>query len=100
MKSVTVTIGRNIGSEPMTTDSWLDFVDETSFVLRGYLKEVWTEALYAGRWDAPEDSFIVYGPIRDDVYVNELRNELSILASRFSQEAIGLSVGESELVSP
>lgn len=54
---------------------------------------------YKGRWEqVQEDAFIYYGLLNSDADMRKVRRELSNLATYYRQDAIGLSVGEGELV--
>jgi hypothetical protein len=100
MRTFTVTIGRNVGSEPMEQSQWNDFVWETRTVCESVSPELWANAAHRNSWNGiSEDSFILYGPLvdNDDSTVEFLRNRLDTLATKYRQDAIGLSIGESEL---
>jgi hypothetical protein len=99
MHTVTVTIGRNIDDEPMIATVWNDFVSEIRDAVEHAASEVWASAPYKGEWEGvKEDAFIVYANDVDDAGVEFLRNRLETLATKFRQDAIGLSVGVGELV--
>lgn len=102
MRTITVTIGRNIGETPMEQDSWNGFISTTRKAVEGVTPEFWTQAPYKGAWDGlSEDSFVFYGPLSDDVddsRLARLRANLATVATYYGQAAIGLSIGESELV--
>jgi hypothetical protein len=100
MQTVTVTIGRNVGPDPLPADAWNGFVSATRRAVEHATSELWASAPTRSIWvDTPEDAFVFYGPTIDHPdAVQALRVRLSSLAGYYGQEAIGLSVGESELV--
>jgi len=55
--------------------------------------------------DMPEESFTVIGELRGvgpiaAMVVNELRQDLAFIASRYEQESIALTFGEPEFIHP
>lgn len=109
MKTVTVTIGRNVADVPMAPERWNDYVTRTREAVTDALSELWVTAPYRGEWEGVrEDAFVFYGPLKggegtddafwSDLNVRELKVKLSTLATYYRQDAIGLSVGEAELV--
>ena len=103
MYVVSVTIGRNVGTTPMSDVRWATFEDEVSEYLSSGMQSDDTLEIHRGRgiWDGVEEestkitlltnSTLPYGTIG-------LREFLSDLARRYDQDAIALTVGESELV--
>lgn len=98
MRTVTVTIGRNVGTEPMPREQWNHFVAKVRNEVSLATEEVWAVAPYQGSWEGVrEDAVVFYGPLKEP-RLEILRSSLSNLATYYSQDAIGLSVGEGELV--
>jgi len=91
----TICLGRNIGTEPMDDDRWQTFVDEVQELVSKHGGEVFTVAYGGGSWDgmSEESAVIVFGAAQDGFAA-----ELSVLASCYGQEAIGLLSGTSSLV--
>ncbi len=91
----TICLGRNIGTEPMDDARWEGFVDEVMLLIRKHDGEVFTVAYGGGSWDghSEESAVIVFGAAADG-----FEAELSILASMYGQDAIGLLSGTSDLV--
>lgn len=102
METVTVTIGRNVGVEPLAADAWNAFVASTRAAVEAATSELFAVAAYKGSWDGvSEDAALFYGPLVTDdqgAVLAALRSRLAVLASYYGQEGIGLSVGASELV--
>ena len=100
MKTVTVTIGRNVGDEPLPAAAWNDYTADTRRAVEAVTVDLWAVAPYRGSWEGqPEDAVILYGSLIDvDGVVEALRQRLATLATYYGQQAIGLSVGSSELV--
>jgi hypothetical protein len=91
----TISIGRNIGTEPMDDILWEYFVDDVLKLINKHGGEVYTIAYGGGAWDgvSEESAVIVFAGAAE-----EFADELSMLASSYGQEAIGLLSGESSLV--
>lgn len=102
MRTITVTIGRNIGNEPMAQGQWNAFTYSVREALQSYVTEWWATGAYKGSWEGiGEDAMFYYGPLRNTVDERDLaivKARLATLATQYGQEAIGVSVGESELV--
>lgn len=99
MKSLTITIGRNVGVLPMDQSRWASFVDATRRVVELATDEVWAIAPYRGSWDGVhEDAMIFYGAYGADSVTTSLREALANLATYYDQDAIAVAVGDSELV--
>lgn len=94
---VTVTIGRNIGDEPMPQSRWNAYGD----AVRDLLKldgEIFADATYNGWWDyVSEDARVFVATTRSP---DRLRLGLAQLAEVYRQDAVGLQVGTTELVHP
>ena len=100
-RTVTVTIGRNVGDDPLSASSWNDYFRETRDAVEASSAALLTVAPYRGAWEGvKEDAGIFYGLGVDDDDLASLRARLETLASKYGQAAIGLSVGENELVRP
>ena len=100
METVTVTIGRNVGDDPLPADQWNAFTSDTRAAVEAATLDLWAIAPYKGVWKGTtEDAAIFYGPLVDVGEVLEaLRQRLAVLATYYGQEAVGLSVGTGELV--
>jgi hypothetical protein len=99
MESITVTIGRNVGDTPMPTTDWRAYLRSVHKALTDATEELWVDADYVGRWgDVPEQAHVDVGPLVDHDRLPALRSALSAAATRYHQDAVGLSVGTAELV--
>lgn len=96
--TVYVTIGRDVGGKPMPAQSWADFQLDVRGTLQSADLDIVTEAYGIGRWgDVVEDCHIVVavgplGPLDGGLLVARLYDQLGMLAERYQQEAIALSV--------
>lgn len=101
-RTLTVTFGRNIGEIPMDLDSWAEFSWKAREIVTDFTYELWADGVSRSQWlGIPEESRVLYGPVKpsiNDRNLRTLRARLANLATQYGQEAIGLSVGESELV--
>lgn len=110
METITVTIGRNAGAAdgaPLPSDVWNHFVADTREAFESVVAETWAQGPTRNVWgDTPEDGFVFYGPLRraeggpwrGNAALGALRSRLATLAAYYGQEAVGLSLGLSELV--
>ena len=91
----TVTLGRNIGAQPMPDEAWLRFRSRVSDVIGS---PTFTFS-GVGSWDGiEEESLQMVWLDAPDGAISAARGILPIIAREFSQDAIALSDGESELV--
>ena len=104
MQTVTVTVGRNVGDKPMSAHQWDGFQSDVRKAVESVTAELWIASrVKHSEWQGvPEEAFIAYGPVVTTADVTDVKRALTIrletLASRYGQEAIGVSWGESELV--
>src|SRR5689334_14573979 len=86
----TICLGRNVGDEPMDDVRWQYFVEEVVDLVGKHGGEVFTIAFGGGAWDgiSEESAVIVFGAAAEGFAA-----ELSILASSYDQDAIGLLSG-------
>lgn len=103
MQTITVTIGRNVGQDPLPQDRWNEFIADTRAAVESAVSDIWVATPYRGSWDGvPEDAFVFYGPVvgtlANTPQERALKQRLSVLAGYYGQQAIGVSVGFSELV--
>jgi hypothetical protein len=96
MSAATVTIGRNVGDQPMTAAEWQHYRADVRAVLDKAGAETWVDADYRGSWDgATEDAHVWLAQLER---LDSLRPAFAALAERYHQDAIGLVVGTPELV--
>lgn len=107
MYEYSITIGRNVGSEPMELTEWQHFVyDVRSTAEWAQLtRELQTDVEVLrgiGRWDGvSEDTAKIVFRTDGALYpetLAQIRTELRDYCDRYRQDAIALSVGGSELV--
>jgi hypothetical protein len=100
MRAVTVTIGRNVGDDPLPAEAWNDYVAATRRAFDAATSERWAIAPYRGSWEGVhEDAMIYFGALIDDPNAaTALRVILANLAGYYGQETVGLAIGTSELV--
>lgn len=106
MSTFAVTIGRNVDGVPLSEEDWQAFAAETDQAVAWAAETIHVRAAqHAGQWnDAPELACTWIAETIDDAGAHEdisaLRLALRVLAGRYGQEAIALTVGETELVVP
>ena len=107
LHSYTATIGRNIGTMPMTLTMWEQFKGDvqTDMVNTAVHAAVHVESVEThygkGMWQGIEEESakitILTSARMDDGALNILRGYLSENARHYGQDAIALTIGESEL---
>lgn len=102
-RTVSVTLGRNVGNVPMPLDRWEEFRTLIGAALANLLAPDFA-ASYDGRgeWQgiAEDSTILVASGITRPVTSDYLRAVLSTYAEEFGQDAIALTVGETFLVTP
>lgn len=98
---VFVTIGRNVGLEPMSRQKWQSFREAMRAALQATVGMPDFEIVgLGGKWnDVAEMAavFVVLGPA---AALGGLREQLARLAVDYGQQAIAFAVGCSELIGP
>ena len=91
--TVSVSIGRNVGDEPLHAVEWAEFRDRVA----GLLGTVYGAATGRGEWIGEdgrivhEDTYVVTGTTGD---LAGLRADLAVLGGFYGQEAVGLIAQE------
>lgn len=99
-ENVTVTIGRNVGSEPMTPQAWSLFQTMVTDHLSALLRPEQAFTYYGtGEWEGvtEESAAIVLVGVRYTSRVDDVDRVLSGIAGTFEQDAIGWSHGPGRL---
>ena len=95
MRSIVISTGRNIGTEPMPAEQWKRFARAVSWAAEDKGFDVLTVAdvLFNGgeEWGSEETRLHVLGGDGD---LEALRKRLSYIMTRFGQEAYALTIGE------
>lgn len=98
---IQASIGRNIGTQPMSDRDWRRFLNDVSDTIRdqGETPEL---HIGTGAWEGVRETsarLTVYREERPtDATLNYLRAFLPVIAARYGQDAIGLVIAESELI--
>lgn len=101
---VSVTIGRNVKNEPMSSVQWLVFIEHVEDALSVATAQNKTlhRATYtgAGEWDGSTEESANIVLILESARINTgwLTDRLAVLSARYGQDAIALAVGESTLI--
>jgi len=97
--TVTISIGRNIDGRPMTDDRWESFRDAVSEALAWEVATTYVDgALSTGSWQGAPETSATWVASLSESQLPTLRIRLRILARRFHQDAIALTVGATELL--
>lgn len=102
MHSITITIGRNIGDAPMTSEKWTQFAEDVTADLLAAVPSDIVETHYGtGVCDGiPEDSCKVTVLRHSEptaAMIDDLRRYMSENARIYDQDAIAITIGRSEL---
>lgn len=103
MHVITVTIGRNVGTTPMSLTLWGQFQEDVKAdMLHAIPADLAEVHRGVGVWDGVEEESVKLtllchtAPTRD--MLAELRALMSENARHYGQDAVALTIGESELV--
>jgi hypothetical protein len=77
----------------MSAECWQSFRAAVRTALGG---DLWVDATYGGAWQGVDEEAAVF--LADLADVSHLRDDLAALADEYGQDAIGLVVGDPELV--
>lgn len=112
MQTITITFGRNIGTEPMSQDNWQHFIIAVENEVEHYTHDlegpgIVFKAQSTGFWvgadgqRVEEDSSAIIVVVDGFTTRRQTKLEygLAYLAGRYGQEAIGLAVGPNQLIS-
>lgn len=102
MSTVTLSIGRNIGADPMPAEDWTTFRAYLNLAAVECGLDVVFTGTGAGIWqgEISEDAHTVVGLTTDATDLEELARSLGQLARAYRQDAIAMTVGETTLVTP
>lgn len=100
-----ISVGRNIGSNPMDISRWQACQQEILEVARLYGGAIFFQGCgQAAYIDVQEESFTVIGALRGGsspigtMNAHDMEQDLEVVAHRFEQEAIALTFGEPKFV--
>lgn len=97
--TLVVSIGRNVGDEPMSTEEWLLFKHEVRDSMNIASAVVYAEAEGQGEWEGVgEETCVWIFSVVSDMRKEELRHELADLSDYFQQDAIAWLEGETEFL--
>lgn len=98
---IQLSLGRNIGDQPMSDRDWRRFLNDAADTIRnqGETPEL---HLGSGVWGGVREESARITVYRDEAptetYRAHLRAFLPVIAARYGQDAIGLVIAESELI--
>ena len=92
--TLTISVGRNVGSTPMSDDDWLTFRSVVSFAIGATVGRHDTIHSGTGIWNGvPEDSTI-WTLFTPRPYLSKLVEELAEVARAFDQDTIAVTIGQ------
>ena len=93
-KYIAITIGRNVGDQPMDTGTWVDFEAETFAVVAAHTKV--DGQIFMGEgvgiWGYEHEDAHAIIVLADKVDEPALRADLAKLANKYHQDAIGCAI--------
>lgn len=99
---IQASIGRNIGSEPMSARDWTRFLNDVADAIRTHDESPEVQ-FGTGTWEGVTEESARITVYRDEIdpgEVTTIANRLATLAGRYGQDAIGLAVTHPLLVRP
>tara|TARA_R110002020_G_scaffold404912_1_gene614957 strand:- start:4038 stop:4358 length:321 start_codon:yes stop_codon:yes gene_type:complete len=100
----TVTIGRNVGDIPMRDIAWSTFEDQINALMASYVENGSVVEMHSGTggWngvseDSTKVTLITEHPLTDRKLA-DLKRGLAYYAAQYTQDAIALTIGQSELI--
>lgn len=103
MFTVMVSIGRNVGANPLSDRDWTFFLNDVSSVIRKGDYEIPEIHYGTGVWDGISEESAHVTVYRDSVTEGmrwAFREGLSRLARHYGQDAIALTISEPDLITP
>ena len=100
MSTITISIGRNVGGTPMSSVEWASFQRGVTTVIKPVASEVYFYGTGSGTWDGSgeESATWVFAASAWDVEAWHFTASLRLLATMFGQEAIALTIGQTEMI--
>lgn len=96
--TVTVTIGRNVGENPMTDGPWAEFKFEARSLLVAVGGTLYVDgAEHVGEWDGIREDNCTYVAALTNVPRDALTRAYRRLARKYKQDAIAVTYGETVL---
>jgi len=97
--TITVSIGRNVGSEPMSERRWAMFRNTIRNTILDNLGAIFVDGAYSrGEWDGITETSATWVADVEEFTVPYLEREFARIAREYLQDAIALTVGKTVLV--
>lgn len=93
-KYISITIGRNVGEQPMPETNWKSFLWDTGRALqkRAKIDGIIFSGHGLGIWGKVNESSHAYIVLADGVDESALKADLAKLAKKYRQDAIGCAI--------
>ena len=98
--STYVSIGRNVGAEPMSAERWKAFRRETAVVVGAHCGQVVTRAKGVGVFDGVSESTAIVVADGAPQDADAFADSIGALARRYGQDAIAVAVADVKFVPP
>ena len=94
---ISVTIGRNVGNQPMTLNAWNQFKGKTRRIIHRHgLNTPESGVIFDGdgfgAWGTVSEDSHAFIVLSDSPTIHQLKIELAKLAKLYNQEAIGCAI--------
>lgn len=97
--TVTISIGRNVGDQPMSADKWRRFRADIGRRLRAAGANVFVDtAVSTGTWDGVREQSATWVASVEANRLETIRVGLERACRLFQQDAIALTIGQTELL--
>jgi hypothetical protein len=97
--TVTVSIGRNIGTVPLASAGWSQFRDAIAGILTDHGATIHVRgASSVGEWQGIEEDSSTFVADLDREVIDRLLQDIGTIGARYGQEAVAVTIGRTVLV--
>lgn len=98
---MTISIGRNVNGKPMPDSTWQSFTADILRNVRSNTSHIYFVGFGNGEWNAEgEESFTVVSSNPTTSAYCAIKVSLELFGEAYRQDAIAMTIGETELVLP
>lgn len=100
MPTITISIGRGGNERKLSFTRWLDFATHIRALLTKTNSEIYVDAAESiGEWEGVAEDSLTWVASVDEDNLDYTRGFLARTAEIYNQDAIALTIGETELIS-
>jgi len=101
MPTITISIGRGGNERKMPFSRWLDFAQHIRVLLSKTDSEIYVDAAESiGEWEGVKEDSLTWVASVDEDRLDFARGFIRQTAEIYNQDAIALTIGETELIGP